>query len=256
MKRSMSILIALALMVSLASCTFLDELLSVNIFEETFELSAADAASASVGDLLAQSESEAFYKTVGSDPAVKTAVLGKTADIINPVNSGDFTTFEIQEAGILGASVIIYTSPAGDLLANAAGLADSPTEGISTIDELLDLVLPASVYSGDVLDETAFREMIDAFVDANAYYEAIGSNLDGDYLTTSASAGDIAVGAFIAAAIGGLTIPVEYTDAGEYLYAVLTDDAITPPDFVSPNTDTGYLANILDAANLGDLLDL
>lgn len=259
MKRSMTILLALALVLSLGSCTFLDDLLSVNLFAETFELSTADVEASSVEDLLVQSESEAFYDTLEADSEAKTALLDKTSEVLDDPEA---TPVAVQEAGILGANVLIYTSPAGDLLAKATGLADAATEDIATMEDLLDLIMPASVYSGDEIAEGPFVDMINAFVDANVYYIAIGDSLDpaleGDDLSSSASAGDLAVGAYIAAALDGLTNPntVLYPTMGDYLFAALTDTAVLPPDFEAPDTTTGYLANILNAANLGSLLNL
>ncbi|MFH2113477.1 MAG: hypothetical protein ABIJ86_03080 [Spirochaetota bacterium] len=255
MKRSMTILFALALAISLASCTFLDDLLNVNLFEETFELSTSDVTSSSVDELLVQSESDTFFETVEADPALKTAVLDKTLAVINDTGA---TPLAVQEAGILGASVIIYTSPAGDLLANATGLADGLPEN-ATMEDLLDLIMPDSVYLDDgvTIDPEEFGKMIDAFVEANQYYTAIGDNLGDDYLTSSASAGDIAVGAYLAAVLVSIDY-TGYTDIGDYLYAVL-EEGVTPPDFTAPDTTLpsyAYLDAILGAANLGDLLNL
>ncbi|MDX9957138.1 MAG: hypothetical protein RBT68_01740 [Spirochaetia bacterium] len=256
MKRSLVVLLAFALAMSLASCTFLDELLSVNLFEETMDLSVADVNSSSVGDLLALSESESFFEAVEDDPALETALLGKADEVI--ATSSD--PLAIQEAGILAANVLIYTSPAGDLLANATGLADADPAGITNVDELLNLILPASVYSGDTINESAFREMIDAFLEANEYYVAIGTNLGTDYLASEVSAGDIAVGAYLGAVLVSIDpIPLAYSgDVGDYLYAGVEESepapAVDDPDLTQ--LEYAYLDAILDAASLGELLDL
>jgi hypothetical protein len=260
MKRSLVVLLAFALAMSLASCTFLDELLSVNLFEETMDLSVSDVNSSSVGDLLVLSESEAFFEALEDDPAVEAAVLVKTSYVIDPANIANYSDLEIQEAGILGANVLIYTSPAGDLLANATGLADADPAGITNVDELLNLILPASVYSGDTINESAFREMIDAFLEANEYYVAIGTNLGTDYLASEVSAGDIAVGAYLGAVLVSIDpIPLAYSgDVGDYLYAVL-EESEPAPAFDDPDLtqlEYAYLDAILDAASLGELLDL
>jgi hypothetical protein len=253
MKRSLVVLIAFAMALSLASCTFLDQLLSVNLFEETMELSAADVNSSSVGELLVLSESESFFEALEADPAAEAAVLAMTLDVVT--TSSD--PLEIQEAGILGANVLIYTSPAGDLLANATGLADADPAGITDMEELLDLIMPDSVYTGSgEISEGPFVEMVNAFVEAYDYYFAIGTSLATTELVPEGSAGDLAVGAFIAAAINEITNPGPYPTMGDYLYAALTNPLVAPPLFEDPETDTGYLANILNAANLGDLLDL
>jgi hypothetical protein len=260
MKRSLFVLFAIALALSLASCTFLDQLLSVNLFEETMELSAADVESSSVGELLVLSESESFFEALEADPDAAAAVLGKTSYVIDPANIANYSDLEIQEAGILGANVLIYTSPAGDLLANATGLADADPAGITDMEELLDLIMPDSVYtSGGGISKAPFVEMINAFVAANDYYIAIGTSLATTELVPEGSAGDLAVGAFIAAAINEITKPGIYLTMGDYLYAALTDPLVDPPLFEDPDlaqSEYAYLDAILNAANLGDLLDL
>lgn len=257
MKRSMSIILALILILSVASCTFLDELLSVNLFAESMELNASDVQTLSIRELLDKSDSNAFYKIVEDDPDIKPALLGRTAAIIDPESPTEYSASEIQEAGVLGATVIINTSPAGDLLANttalANGLPDNPT-----MEDLLDLLLPSTVYSNDELVEDSFVAMINAFVEADTYYQAIGTSLETTTLVAGASAGDLAVGAYLAAVITTVD-KLSYDTIGDYLYAVLTVEGEDAPDFTAPDTDLAeysYLAAILDAAKIGDLLNL
>lgn len=256
MKRSFSIFAVLILVLGLASCTLLDDLLGVNLFAESLELSASDVQSSSIRELLAKSDSAAFYAAAGDDPAVKTALLDKTRVVIDDESASPLA---IQEAGILGANVLIHTSPAGDLLANAMALADGLPAN-PTMEDLLNLILPDSVYHGGALAKGPFVEMINAFVDANVYYSAIGNSLGAEYLTSEVSAGDIAVGAYLAAVLVSIdSIPAEYDrNVGAYLYAVLAE-GVGAPDFTAPDTNLAeykYLANILDAAKLGSLLDL
>ena len=257
MKRSMLIILSLILALSLASCTFLDDLLSINLFAESMELGSSDVQSLSISELLVKSDSNAFYTNVKNDPAVKTALLDKTQAVID---DGDATPLQIQEAGILGANVLIYTSPAGDLLANAAKLADGVDEDAG-MDEVLALILPKSIYSGGVVvDEIAFKTMITAFEDANKYYVALGDSMeDGEYATSGANAGDLAMGAFISAVIDSVTLDEGYTERGEYLLAALNGTLTAPPVFDAPDLtmpEYSYLDAILAAANLGSLLDL
>jgi hypothetical protein len=244
---------ALILALSLASCTFLDDLLSINLFAESMELSASDVQNLSISELLVKSDSNAFFKTVKSDPAVKEAVLDKTLAVITDPGA---TPQAKQEAGILGANILIYTTPAGALLANAAKLADGVDDGAS-MDEVLALILPTSIYSGGVVvDESAFLTMITAFKDANEYYVAIGTSLDagsGEYATSAANAGDIAMGAFICAVLDNLVVPGG-GDLGLYLLDALNGKPVDAVEFEIPKDP--YLEALLSAANLGSLLDI
>jgi hypothetical protein len=253
MKRSMSILSTLILALSLASCTFLDDLLSINFFAESMELSASDVQNLSISELLVKSDSNAFFKAVKADTDVKTAILGITAGVIHDEAA---TPRAVQEAGILGANVLIYTSPAGDLLANAAKLVDGVEEG-ATMDEVLALILPTSIYSGGVVvNASAFLTMITAFEQANAYFVALGDSLaegSGEYATSVANAGDIAMGAFICAVLDNLVVPGG-GDLGQYLLDALNGEPVDAVEFDIPNDP--YLEAILNAANLGSLLDL
>jgi hypothetical protein len=253
MKRSLSISATLVLALGLTSCTFLDELLNVNLFAEQMELSASDVQSSSISELLQLSESPSFYEAISEH---KTELLFRIDDILSEATDPQ----EIQEAAILAADIIIYTSPAGELLANAAKLADGVDEE-ATIDEVLALILPSSIYSGGaVVDEVAFKAMIAAFEDANDYFIDIGDSIvGGEYASSAANAGDIAMGAFIGAVLGSVTPAEGHTDLDEYLLAALKGELATPPEFTIPDTMTpeySYLDNILAAANLDSLLDL
>lgn len=253
MRRFLSILLALLLVTGLASCTFLDDVLKVNIFAESIELSVSEVQQLDIRELLEQSDSKAYMAAIKSSAAVKNAVLEKALAVIEDPSA---SARAVQEAGILGARVLINTSPAGELLANVITLADGLPE-TPTMEDLLDRIMPESVYAGSgQIAEAPFVSMINALVDADVYYRAIGENLEADYLATAVSPGDIAIGAFFAAVITGIEVPGGYTTVGDYLYAALTDEEVSPPDFESPDTDSGYLANILDAASLGSLLDL
>lgn len=253
MKRSISILLALILALNLASCTFLDELLTINLFPEAVELSASDVQSSSIDELLKLSGSPSFYDAVSEHKAnLLTRIEAILADSTDPV--------EIQEAAILAADVILYTSPAGALLANAAKLADG-VDAEATMDEVLALVLPASIFSGGVVvDEAAFLAMITAFEDANKFFIDIGESLEpsGEYATSAANAGDIAMGAFICAVLDSVEPPIG-EELGPYLLDALNGTLGAPPEFTIPDTTTleySYLDAILASANLDDLLDL
>ena len=213
---------------------------------ESFELTPTDAASMSVAELLVQSESNDFFDAVKADSALMIAVLDNIFEVIYDSSASQLS---VQEASILGAGVFIYTSPAGDLLANTAKLADPNAPEIVTIKDLFDQILPDSVYNGALVDEIAFKEMVAAIENANTFYAVLGYGLDGDYLTSTVSAGEIAIGAYMGAVLESFNpVPILYEDVGDYLYAVLNDEAL-PPNFTAPDTTTEgyYLTNIINA---------
>jgi len=91
-------------------------------------------------------------------------------------------------------------------------------------------------------------------LDADAYYRNLGTSID-TLGAVEAIDGDVAQSALIAAFIDQVsqsTLPVGYTDTGDYLYDLLTSP--TPPaeptGFVMPDMESGYLGNLLAAAGL------
>jgi hypothetical protein len=266
MKRSMTILIALALVMSLASCTFLDDLLSVNLFEETREpMTSETVLNSTINELFMDSSELAFFD--GISESVKLELTTKIEEFFDTIPTDPQ---EIQEAAVLGADILIYTTEAGPLLLNVMNLADDLSE-TPTIDEVLNKVMPASMYDGtEITNPGLFIEMVDAFLAADVYYQRIGESLDGTYASPSINPDDIAVAAFISAAIAGIGPPIdsgvttieEYLTSdpyngslGAYLYEFMLDTSVNQPTFELPDFSVdGYLANIINASSLATIL--
>ena len=146
----------------------------------------------------------------------------------------------------------------GGLLSDfMSGGLENPAAGESDLGDLIASIIPASVLAEDgTLEGEAFIAMINGLVAANAYFETLGGAIgtDGYAEDADVSAGDVAQSALVAALVAGIEPPAAFEgDTGQYLYALLTDPDGTPPldeEFAMPDMKTGYLANLLSAANL------
>ncbi len=252
MKRLAVAAIVALLTLSLASCDFLDQLLSVNLFDAPLKLSAADMADKSLDELSQLSESPDFYDAVWGDAALMAAVTDQ-ADA--GVLSGDPAT--VQQAAILGADLYIYGSGADALINNVIAQYESfsgdPPDDPTEIEAFLTTLVPASLLA----DEAAFVAMINALVDADDYFQDLGASVGTDpYDYGRANAGEIAQNALVAAFVAEVAPPVGWVPAvppgtiGAYLFDLLAGSAAIPDAYAPPDTSAGYLFNILSAANL------
>ncbi len=273
MKKSMHLLLVVALALPLAGCDFLDRLLSVNLFDSELTLSVAEVSEMTVEELQEEARSPDFYDLLESDPAIEDEVLDEADDTIADPAS---TTTEVQDAAILGAHVEIYTSPAGDLIDNLVDnldvLSDPPLDGFGDPDiaAILELLVPPSVMVGGVIQEAAFLDMIDSLLDAADYFEVLGMELaGGGYDTDYANPGQIAQNALVAALVAAIDVPADYllvnpgATTGDYLFDLLSGEPVTEPSgFSFPSFDPAdpeydeslhniFLAAGLDPADFG-----
>ncbi|MBN1519613.1 MAG: hypothetical protein JW923_05930 [Spirochaetales bacterium] len=264
MNRVLAIVVAVIAALSLASCDFLDSILGVNIFEARYELSADEAANMSVDELSTEADNPGFFEAVAEDPALEDEILAEVDDVIADPGSTDA---EVEAAAILGAEVLIYGSPAGELINNAASelpyLMDTPPDSGESIRDFVSSIIPPSLYVDGVLDRAAFTLMVDDLLASLTYFETIGTLLEangGDYLDPEANAGEIAQNALVAAMVNAVTPSATWLvlnpggSLGDYLFDLLTDETTDPPDsYLPPDSETGYLYWILEAAGMGDI---
>lgn len=250
MKRTMTIVLLAALALSLSGCEGLDAILSVNVFGGLAGVSPDAIAEAEPADLLVMSGSPSFYEALADDPAAKTAALATIDTALTTAVGADK-----EKLLVLAATIEIRSTPAVDLIDNVGGVleslmggGDAASEEIDPEDLMADLVPPAALESPE-----AFAVMYNALVNADTYYQSLGEDLGADAVYESdVSAGDIAQTALIAAVVVAIEPPATYTGTdAQYLYELITDPDNTPaPDtFTMPDMETGYLANILAAAN-------
>lgn len=255
MKRTMTIVLAAGLALSMTACEALDRVLQVNIFESFSALNSADIAAASADELLTMSGSDAFYESLAEDPEAEAQVLA-TLDAAKEDLAADSPEF--QEITVLQASIVLETTPAADFVGNVAGALTTVMEESEDVDieGLVEDLLPADVYGADgALDEEVFIEMIDALVAADLYFQQLGGAIgEGGYADgADVSAGDIAQQALVSAIVANIDPPAGYDTTGEYLYALLTDTSgsvAEPTDYAMPDMESGYLYNLLLAANI------
>lgn len=257
MRRTITIVLAAGLALSMTACEALDRVLQVNIFEPFAAMSAEDISAASADELLTMSGSDAFYEALAEDPTAEAAVLATLEDSIADASPA---SPEFQEVTILMANIVLETSPAADFVGNIASVIttvmDTPPEGEDVdIEGIVEGLLPPEVYGADgALDETAFVEMIDALIAADLYFQQLGTAIGTDGYAEGAdlSPGDVAQQALVAAIISSVVPPAGYVGTeGQYLFDLLNDDTTPPPDdFTLPDMESGYLYNILFAANI------
>jgi hypothetical protein len=253
MKRTITIALAAAVALSMTACSALDAILQVNILKGIAALKADDIADADADTLLQMSNSGSFYDALADDPAVKAEVL----DTLDAGIVGDADTADEQELAILAADILLRTTAAGDLVNKVAAIAaDLFQETIDTnLQELIVTIVPASLLTEDgSVKEGAFLEMVDALLDADAYYQKLGNGIptgvyapDADI--SASDAGNIAQSALIAAVVAAV-VPTGGLTTGEYLFSLLTSPNPEVDTFVLPNMESGYLGNLLKAAGL------
>ena len=259
MKRTTTIVLAVFIALSMTACDALDAILQVNVFAPFAAVSAGEIAGATSDELLELSGSSSFYETLAESDEAKDAVLDTIdAAIADPATP----PADKQELIVLAAQIELQTTPAGDLINNIGGLLDDfmsgslvvPAAGENDLWTLIQDIIPASVLSeSGAIDVAAFIAMINVLVEANDYYEQLGAAIgtDGYAADADVSAGDVAQSALVAALVSGVTVPAGYDSTGDYLFALATQDPAAPAsDFTLPDMETGYLANLLAAANL------
>lgn len=245
MKRHLQLAAVAALALSLASCDALDRLLAVNLFYTPLEVSASDIQGMSLDELTRQAESPEFYIEVYGDPAAKAAFEAK---ITAGLGSSDPATR--QQSAILGADMLIYGSGADQVINNVVNsmadiLANPPTDA-SGFQSLIENIMPASVLG----DEVAFKSMINAMVEAAAFYDTLGASLGaGDYAYDGANAGEIAMNALVAALVDSVDSSA-YPSPGDCFYYLITDPLPVLPQVESFSISAPNLVNILTVVNL------
>jgi len=254
MRRTVTILFALTMAMLFMACPGLDRVLEVNMYEPFAGVSDAAIKDADSGELLEMSASDSFYESLAEDPAAETAALATIDAAMEDAEGAEY-----EDLAALGAMILLETSPAGELMENIAlalpTLASGEAE--TDVDDILDLMLPDSVYDSDgELDEEAFTEMIDAMVAANEYYELLGTEIGEEgYASDEISAGDIATAALVSAIVANVEPPVGMS-TGDFLLLVLDPDT-DPEDplleegsFEMPDMESGYLYNLLAAGGI------
>ncbi|HOX91451.1 MAG TPA: hypothetical protein PLC54_00910, partial [Spirochaetales bacterium] len=244
MKHNLQIAIVCIIAISLTGCSFMDSFLGVNIFDTPLELSAEDIQGMSIADLQEAAGTEDFFDALAEDPALVDEVLA-VLDPALPADGAPVTgTAEEQDAAIVATEVLIYSSPAGDLIENLtaeaeallAGNIPQTPAGDPDVGAILAVLVPDSVMGPNgTIDEAAFIAMIDALAAADEYFQILGQSIGADgYDTGYANPGEIAMNAMLAAAVGAIVVPTNllgqplYASTGAYLYALLTDPDNTP----------------------------
>jgi hypothetical protein len=259
MKRTMTIVLAAAVALSMTACSALDAILQVNILKGLAALKADDIAEADTDTLLQMSESTSFYEALAEDDAAKAEVLA-TIDAEIGASGTSIDTAADQELAVLAVDILLRTTAAAELVNNVADVAADLLQATTAPDfqSLISTIAPDSLLADDgSVDPVAFSEMIDSLLDADAYYRNLGTSID-TLGAVEAIDGDVAQSALIAAFIDQVslsTLPEPYESADDtsgYLYDLLTSP--TPPAeptlFVMPDMESGYLGNLLAAAGL------
>lgn len=245
MKRYLQLAAAAALALSLASCDALDKLLAVNLFQTPLELNATDIQGMSLGELARRAESPEFYSQVYSDPAARAAFDAK---ITEGLGSSDPATK--QQSAILGADLLIYGSGADLVINNVvnsmADILANPPADAAGFQALIETIVPASVLG----DETAFKSMINAMVEAAGYYDQLGASIGtGDYAYGGVNAGEIAMNALVSAIVNSVDSS-GFPSPGDCFYYLVTDSNPDLPEVESLSISAPNLVNILAVVNL------
>lgn len=249
MKRHLQLAAVAALALSLASCDALDKLLAVNLFYTPLEVSASDIQGMSLAELERMTESPSFMEALAEDPTLVAAVTAKMQDIIDDPAS---TPAQVQSAAAVAASALIETTAAPKIINGivaefASGGSNLPSDAGEMV-TFIEGLLPPELYTGSVLNETAFTLMIDNLILTNSFYEDMGASIGADGVQ-GVNIGEAAQNAVIAAFVAGVQ-PAGPLSPAEVLY----DALVNPPGsvtFVEPNMDPGSpLKYILDAAGL------
>jgi hypothetical protein len=256
MKRTMIVVLTVAVAITMTACDALDSMLNYNLFASLAAVSPKEIAKADAATLVKLSASDSFYSTLATDPTLKESSLKKIEEAMSadPPSSSNY-----QELAVLAANIHLQTTAAGDFINNVSGLMvdliDESAPDFSDLERIIGGLVPGSIKSSDgSINKASFLAMITALEEADNAYRDLGLAIGSGAYASGADIvpGEVAQNALIAAIVATV-VPPSGT-RGEYLYALLTNPATPDPDstvFPSfPDMETGYLGNILSAANI------
>lgn len=282
MKRTAIWLSALILVTSVAliSC---DAMFNTNIFAKATHPtpSAEEIAAKSPQDLQKMTQSATSLKQLEEDSALKQAALDNLADYYG--GSADMTSVNAQVAAVTAADIAVKTDPSavglsGSILVYLSSGKDISTQTTTDITELVAQIMPddisASITNAEPTPPPAFVDMIIAFSEANAAYQALGAGVGstgyaaGTDISDSVKS-DIAVNAMIAGLIMAIT-PMDPdtgdqrastpSNVAEALWTALigtstlySSISIDPATFDNLTSAGSPVSNLLDASSLGAL---
>jgi hypothetical protein len=268
MKRATILLTVLVLLFSLilVSC---EAMFTTNIFGKLThpKPSVADMLDKSPAEMQDYISSTENMNQLAEDSDLKDAALANMA----AVYGGGATTSNQQTAAIVAAEISIRTVPdASGLSASILGaLANGSQMSSDTEDDFISFV--NSVLPADIADSVApgadmpasFSDMIEAYLQANMAYQALGVGVGAVGYTadvSSAEMADIAVNAVIAGLISSVDPPSHNNaDTAAVLWEALTGTApvfTIDPDTLEDLTSTGSsIANLVLASSLGSMFD-
>lgn len=258
--------LVLALSLGLASC---DAMFSNNLFSKmTHPTPTVDELSQKTTTELASFvESDANLQTLAGDQALKTAALENLQTTFT--TSGD--SAEVQLAAQTYAKIEIDTVPSavkftGSLLGSLAGgsAPSSPEAAISLIKGALSSDVLSSLSSGASTPPAGFTDMIDAFLGANAAYEALGTSVkdSGGYVSGASESekNEIAVNAVVSALVSSVSGATDEAKE-QALWDALRDPA-NASTYVGSSMDIDALTGtgaplkaLIDASGLGSLMN-
>lgn len=270
MKSSRIATLALASIFLLGSC---DAILGFNLFEGMVQAGVVGniEKAETADDYMAESDADNFIEALEETDKVEEAVAA-LEEVYDP--DGDPETpppgdpAEAQEAAAVAAEIMIYTTPAGEVVDNIIEVIAGDPAALNVDDPatLVAAIIPPAI-SGDPV---AFEETILGFLDAWEAYAALGASITGGELATDeVQAGDLIIAAAIGAALDQIMteyyvglIPVVYADEDAArvalaadLFALFDGDPLNDPDYslmADPTTtflaEGSPLANILLAA--------
>lgn len=246
--RALCAVLAVLLVFALVSC---DAMLGMgNFFSTPLKVDEASLAKTSLSDLADLTASPSFFTALATDQAAKKAVL----DNLDTVIATSTDPAEKAQAAQLATEVLIYTTPAGDLITNLgdalfSGALAGGDEGGET--DFLKAIMPPSVMDkdGNIADENAFKAMINAFDDSYDYFVTFSQNFD-ETKYSDTELGDMAATALIASAIKSIETPAGYATKGDFMLALI--DGSYTGDFQMGNIgEDDNLSALFTASGLG-----
>ncbi len=205
MKSSRIATLALASIFLLGSC---DAILGFNLFEGMVQAGVVGniEKAETADDYMAESDADNFIEALEETDKVEEAVAA-LEEVYDP--DGDPETpppgdpAEAQEAAAVAAEIMIYTTPAGEVVDNIIEVIAGDPAALNVDDPatLVAAIIPPAI-SGDPV---AFEETILGFLDAWEAYAALGASITGGELATDeVQAGDLIIAAAIGAALDAL----------------------------------------------------
>ncbi len=255
MKRTLFVLSAIIILLTFTACEGLDKILQTNVYSGLGKVSAKEISKADADTLVELGKSPSFFDTLKGNPGLTSDVLDTINDAIGKASSAE----DKQNLNMLAAEIQLQTSGGAVLVNNIASILANP-QGLDGLDNPDDLegffisILPPGIVSGGVIQEAGFVALINGFVAANEYYEALDGALgSGGYADSDVSPGEVAQAAIVSALVSTIAKSVEGvsgSSAGEKLYAFTqgTGGTFTKLDFDNSFFDS--ISNILAAASL------